>query len=385
MPQGQPGKCAIASLMVGGVDIAKWTKGVRFHESICKPYITAEAFILDDEDFLNKLGLVGGESATIVGIADGGQTYAQSFILLNIKSESVSVAGRASGYTLEFITPEYVNDRKALVQQAFKSITGTGIIQRIHSQFLGTPLSIMMESAGLLFQKNSHVISSSKPFKAIDDIRRQLVFPGVSTGSSVYFRDRDGVKLAPVEYLFNTMSPQYYFEQKNTWGTSWTNIFDSYQAIIGATTTVDGKGSRSSIIEMAAAASQEFKVMDVFSNKRIFNQLAETLHGGRHNFLMVDSQKIPKENTRRTDRENLLRARVTNNLYMKVPIQGGLMCTVGQGVYARLLPALSDSQSFYESPAGGLMLVADIMHEFRNDDSQLSGTSTIRAVKLEAS
>lgn len=391
---GQPTKCAVRSFSVNGVQMSGSVINVKLFESICKPYLTASAIIIDDRDYINTLDIKGGETVSFSLVADGGQEYNATLYILKVKDEKSNQSGRAHIYQFEMIGREYFGDRANLVQQAFKGIVGTDAIQKIHSQFIGGPLSVIIPSAGLLFQKNSHVISSSKPFKAIDDLRRMLVYPGVSTGSSVYFRDKDNVKLAPVEYLFNTMSPTQTFVQRATWGTSWTDIWNSHNAIISAETTIEGQGSRASYLEMSAAAAQEYKVIDVFSNKVVFNTLAQSAgilgaiaggsHGGKHNYLTIDSQKIPKENTRRTDKENLLRAKITNQLVLKVPIQGGLNCTVGKGIYAQLLPPMGELEDTYYQPKnGGLMLVADLMHEFNNNDKQIAGTTTMRTVRLE--
>lgn len=108
-------------------------------------------------------------------------------------------------------------------------------------------------------------------------------------------------------------------------------------------------------------------------------------HGGQQNYYAVDSSKIPVENTRQTEREKLYQALVKNGPQqtIKVPIQSGAKCTVGKGIYAKLIPPVGDLTGEQLGPqqAGGLMLVVDLMHELMLDDSQMSGTTTMRGVK----
>lgn len=390
----QPTKCALRSFTINGYEVSPYVNLLKVYESVCKPYLTGDALIIDNNNLINVLNLQGGETVTFDVITDGGRNYSQTMYILKIKNVVSNQSGRAQSYTLELISKEYFGDRANLVQQSFKDITGTDAIQKIHSRFVGNQLNIPVPSSGLLF-KNPNVVSGTKPFKAIDDLRRIISFAGFQTGLTSYFRDRNLVNLIPVEYMFRNMSVQQEFVQKTTWGSDYRDVFHWENAIISATTTIGDKGSYASMLEMSAAQAQEYKVMDVFSNKKIFEVAASALksvlggvgaggHGGRQNYLTIDSQKIPKENVRRTDKETLLRAKITSNLVIKVPIQTGLNCTVGKGIFCRLLAPIGDKDPSNIQPTNaGQSLVADIMHEFHFDDSLMPGTSTIRSVKME--
>src|SRR5688500_7275653 len=243
------------------------------------------------------------------------------------------------------IGKEYYGDRSNMVQQSFSNMTGTDIIQSIQTRFLGSGIHIPIPSAGLLGQKNNYVVSSTKPFKAINDIRKILSF-GRGTVASMYFRDRDQVNLVKLEHMFSTMGSQQSFVQRNTWGSDWRNVLGAYNAILAASTSVNEKQGRGGAQARSAASQFERKVRDVFSTKKVFSDMISGSgmggvmnsvtrgHGGWQNFPMFDSTKIPKENVRDVGADAAYTASVADGpqVTIKVPIQTGISCTVGKGV-----------------------------------------------------
>lgn len=265
-----------------------------------------------------------------------------------------------------------------------------------------------VSSLGLLFTKNPHVIDGTKPLKAIDDMRKQITFAQYPSGISTFFHDKNSMVVAPVEYLLeNAERTVATYTEKATWGALWTDVLTSTHAIVDYTTnTGENEIGRIHIHEIAAALKQERKVLDAKSNKTIVNrpatfvsipkvlgtamqQLGSPLmgqggiFGGKHNIIKIDTDKIPPSAVRQTDREQLLRAMLDNapQVYIKVPIQGGLDATVGVGVDLQIIPPVGarPMASFNVSELSGPALVCTCTHEIHNDN--LLSSTTMRCLK----
>jgi hypothetical protein len=399
----QVGYAGVNSFVINGVDIAAYVNKLEIFESVCKPYITARALILDNSKLVDRLGLRGGEPVSFSISASGGGGYSGSGALHSLTKENLSENARTLAYELQVIGPEYYTERSNIISKSFQQITATDAISQIHSEGVGGGLSIPVASNGLLFPVNPYVVDKLKPFKAIDEFRKILTFAQYQSGVTCYYRNNSGCVLAPAEYMFQQASgggPSFY--QSVTPGFAWENMILNTNQIIDYTTSIPGEeqqGNRLSISETLMALKQEYRVLDKKSNKLIYdippspvpipttdgqyNQQAQQIayggNGGQQQFLVVDTDKIPAQFVRRTDIEALFRAIVscTPSVYAKFPIQGGLSVTVGAGINLNILsPAgLDESGGNYEdSELTGPYLVADLTHEIHNDNNLSSTT-----------
>lgn len=399
----QPTKVVCVSFSINGTQLANFINTINIYENICKAYRTASVAVIDNNNIINTLQLKGGETVSFNVQSDGGGSYSATMKLLKILKQKPNVSLRTNIYQLELIDNEYFGDRSNLVQRAFKSMQGTSAIQQIHQQFIGSALSILAPSTGLLWNKNSHVINALKPFTAIDNIRKMLTFAQYPSGVSVYYHDNQGVKLAPLEQLFDTMSAGQQFVQKATWGSNWTDIFTATNAIITAETSYENNPNTTSIVDTSAAAQSARKVLDMYSNKRAISDMMSAVSlpgisslggllsmfssvstGGLHSFVATDSQKIPNENVRDASKQNAFNAAVGNapHLIIKVPCQTGFNVTVGQGFSAKMIPPAGDAINASDPMNSGNYLAIRIVHSLHFDESDLQGTSSIEGVKL---
>lgn len=380
---------------------------MNIYETIFKPYITAKLTILDNNQVLQNMKLVGQEQATIAFDGGDGSIYEQTLYVLNVKGEKANQSLRAQVYTIDLIGPAYYKDKGAMVQQAFKGTTGTQAIQQIHSQFIGEGLKILESSLGMLSDE-SYVASSIKPFKAINDIRKRLNFAASKSGNCLYYRDAQQYVLGPLESLFRSLSPQETFIQKATWGAHWTDIAAATRSIISAVAEVDhAEGGSASASAISQAGTQEKHVFDFrlkdtvvknLASKVGLGQLAGSItgldsvfqgvfgnHGGMPNYQTMDSAHNQKQVDRsdKTERERVYAAAAKNGpkITIKVPIQGGINCTVGKGIFARLLPAAGDRNDPSLSISGGNMLVTDLCHELAADDKMVNGVTVMQCIK----
>jgi hypothetical protein len=267
------------------------------------------------------------------------------------------------------------------------------------------PLRILEQSIGLL-SKESFISSSIKPFKAINDIRARLNFAMSKSGNCLYFRDVNSYVLAPLEALFSSLSAQQTFVQRATWGANWYDIVAAENAIISAIAQVDhSEGGSAAQGDISAAASQEKTVFDwrtktdavvKMASQIGLGQLAGAInglagaiafgsHGGLPNYQTMDSahNDVQTDRSDKTEAERVYAAAAKDGAKwtIKVPIQSGINCTVGQGIFCRLLPAMGDQDQAILAASGGLMLVTDLCHELYAGDKTVNGTTIFQTMK----
>jgi hypothetical protein len=377
-----------------------------------KPYVTGRLLVVDNVNLIDNLGLVGGEVVSFAFDAGEGQIYENRLHLLAVHGEQVQNGGRAHRYTMELVGPEYFANRQNQVQQSFRGGTGTSAIQQIHNRFIQGPLRILAASLGPLSQ-HAYVVSSRPPFTAIDEIRRRLTYAQYRTGNTLYYRDRDGHVLGPLEHLFSNLAGPT-FIQEQTWGKNWFDVIRAQNAIIAAAASLDGNRENSNngrigMQNVSAAAVQEQRVFDFRTRQEVIRRIASRIgagrvtgavgsllspilgqflgqggHGGLANYQTTDSANVLTANdpTRDTMTTRLYSAIAGNGpgITFKVPIQSGLALTVGGGANLRLLPPMGDL-NILQNRASGLYLVTNLTHTIALDARQFMATTTAEGIR----
>lgn len=407
--QVQPTKSRIRTCTIAGVDFRHHINQARIYETISKPYLTAKITVIDNNNLIDNTQLKGSHVSISFDAGDG-IIYDAELKVLKFHGEKSAQSLRTIIYDLECIGEEYFNDKKALVQQSFKFVTGTQAIQQLHSQFIGSAgLRILSQSMGPL-SLQPYTISSVKPFKAIADIRKRLIYPQYPTGLTLYYRDRDSHVLGPLEALFDQLSPQQTFYQEATWGKNWFDMVRAQNAIISAVGECpedDSSGGRGSLQDIADKQYQEKKVFDWRTKSLKINNKAKKInpgkvsgfledfgnllqglpggHGGKPNYMTMDGSHLPvqQDPSQKTEEEQLYRALIKNGqrINVEVPCQSGFQCTVGKGVYLNLLPPIGDVDDIGPNLASGLYLVSDLVHILASDDRQMTGKTIMTCAK----
>lgn len=410
MSTPQATKCRIRSFSLDGVNVLQYVNRLFVYETICKPYITVKMIMVDTANILINLKIFDASSRMIRPVkctfafdAGFGLVYDCTVYLLSIDGMQDSKSHRAQVYTLNFVGPQYYQDKSNIVQQAFKSIPGTQVIQKIHQQYLSGGLKVLAQSLGPISKEQSHIVSSKNPIAAIRDVQKRLSYGQYKSGSTVYFHDKNGLNLGPLEGYFAQLSAQEQFIQKTTWGADFVkDAAESYHSIMAV--RVDAKeGSFASGASGAASASQEKNVFDFLTKKATkkmtgsvasgIGQLSNFVglfgsvggHGGFPNYHVMDGSRTDSgtDPSVKTERERVLHAVTVDGptISIKVPIQTGINCTVGKGIFAKLLPAIGDVKTSKYSEIGGLMMVVDLSHEIAVDDTTTQGTTTMKCAK----
>lgn len=411
----QPNKGRIRSVTMKGTELREYTQVVRIYESILKPYLTATLVMLDNNNLLQNMNIVGGEEVVMTfDSPPNDRVYTQTMNLMSMKGRQSPGSLKSQIYEVTLIGKTYFQDKAALVQKHFGQITGTAAIQQIWNEYLNgdRPLSVKVPSDGFLGKDNdTSTIENLKPFAAINQIKKYLYYGSYKTGVPLLYRDRDAVNLTPLQFLYDSLSSQQTFYQKETWG---ANFFDPliYNAIIVAHTDVDTEegGGRSAIQDTAATINQSQIVFDHFKGtiaafkpvakiaagfggKGVGDLLSGNLFGltpgsvgGSPNVQVTQSNRWQRtsapDNKTMTERRYSAEAREGPQLKIKVPMQTGIDVTVGKGVTCYLMPPSGDlveASSAYD--LSGLWLCKELVHEIYGDFREVQATTTMHLMR----
>jgi len=400
---------------LGGSNLTGFVHCVRAYETLCKPYRTAHLTLLDNENVIENLGIVGGEPASVsFWSPPNNRIYEMDeMAVLNLEGHQSPLNLKVQIYEMDLIGGVYFQDKANIVQSAHDS-SGTSAIQQIWGRYLNSDSLQILSSSNEQLGKsdNKSQIQHIKPFAAIDKIRSYLKFG--SNSPSVFYRDRDSAKLAALAELFGR-NVLYDYIQKETWG---ANFFDPdiYKAIIYAEAmqdrnfTGEGSGGRAGTGAIAKASSQGQAVFDLFKgipakftsaagiasgnfggdisglgSLLSFDTISGGL-GGSPNIVNTDSYRWDRGNAPDTKAmpEQAFAAEVKNGpqMKLKVPLQTGLEATVGSSINISLLPPVGD---FFggvgRNSQSGTWLVKDLVHELYTDKRDVKGTTTMQLVR----
>src|SRR6478752_9534639 len=153
----------IRSLTINGADMVPYCNAIRIFETVCKPYITGALTLVDNNNFVENMKLVGGESVTgAFNAPPNDKTYNFTTKILNIRGTPNPANLKTIIYTIDIIGEVYMNDRANMVQQAFKGQTATDAASSIFGKFLGGGLNVPVPSIGMLGDKNAYTVNNKK-------------------------------------------------------------------------------------------------------------------------------------------------------------------------------------------------------------------------------
>jgi len=411
-----PGKVRLIGASIAGHNVAQWVQNIKVYESMCTPYIKAELTILDNgSDRSGQAGVIASiaERTSLPGApvqfafeCGEGPYRRMEQRILTVDSHPSEEQKRALVYNIGTIGASYVDDRQSLVQKSFVNTPATAAASSIHQEYLPSdpaPLNALT-SAGMIAKDTigSFPISNQHPFAAIETLLKRATYGGMPT-PTVYFRDRDAFVMAPLFQVFLSAGSQYTFQESATLGKRIEEIFESaHDAIISAALVVkedDINSVRNKIGQSASASSQSENIYNHANNSLAIDKpasatgllgalsgLAQNIVGNRGGTMNVqgfDQLRNELSNDpamfRVVSQEFLAKVKDADKYFVKVPIKNGIKCTVGKGVTNKLLiPSGADAAKI----GGGLMLIADIMHDCYFDMRPLMATTTMRGVVI---
>ena len=405
-----PTKCRLRSATLDGQPINQYVSALSVYESMCTPYRKCEFTVIDNSGWVaeaqERHGLAG--MPMTFAFDAGEEVYSSNEMVIQSVKAAPSESNRsAKVYQIGCIGRSYVNDRKNLVQKAFTNIPASQAAALIHNQFLGgdAPLQLLQSSIGMIAKDTigSFPINNVHPFLAVQQLLERATYGPMYANPTVYFRNRDAYVLAPLQQLFQTASAPVTIRESATWGTRLSHMFDeTHYAVMAATLLIDPEdGSRagSNLGRSAQAAHQGLNIFDSAGNIQTIQKFASltslgglvravggimSRQGGSLNNLIFNSLRANLANDpaigRVQEQEFLARTGDADKYLIKYPIRAGIKTTAGGGLDARLI---GPKGALGVRQIGGLMLIADLMHECYFDDREVQGTTTVRAVKVD--
>lgn len=364
---------------------------LRIYEDHCKAYFTAQLVIEADqntwEGYLNP-----GAPVSISFEAprsDGGptKTYTENFKVYSYESKpKPRDNNNAMIITLSLMGDEYYRDRYNSVSQAFSNIPGTQAAQAIHEQYMSVngSLSVQPSSLGMIgLERVPHEVNNKKPIKAIHDILDKVVYAAYPSCAAMYFRNKPGYVMSPLQYLLENASIDQTFIHQPSQGAFLNVTATGYDRInhlrpmappgedrgMASASDVDGifksmsffdiksgnfaeNGDFSSLSQLSAMA-QQFKgaVMGKLGGRRIFSVL-DDLHQAR------SVAKNGPAGYQKNEDAFLTALTYAPKFWVSVPMQTGLNVTCGTRINV-----------FYPfsnlGVIGKTLYVARLIHELR--------------------
>jgi hypothetical protein len=205
-------KCSIGGVdhieLVGNLPQANFSvKEFRIYEDICKSYFTGQLVI---ETVLNMYEQFLYPTAEVIisfecpqSEGQGPPVYTETFRVYSYDSKPITGGSDAMiQITISLIGQEYYNDRQNIVTQNDKLMDGTTAAAYIHENYMqaGNGPNRPTPGKGMIANETSaHQTMNKKPIKAIHDILDRTVFANYQSATPVYYRDKLGHVMAPLQ------------------------------------------------------------------------------------------------------------------------------------------------------------------------------------------
>ena len=376
-------------------------KELRIYEDICKAYFTGQLVI---ETMLNVSELFIQPTAPVTisfeaPRSDGGptKTYTESFRIYSYDSKPLSGGGDARmQHTIQLIGQEYYNDRHNTVLENFPNIVGTAAAAKIHDRYMSVNggLEIKMPSTGLIGQElHPHQVKNMKPIKAIHDILDRCVYAAYKTCTPVYFRDKSGYVMAPLQHILQTGPVLQAFKHIPAQGASLEQTMIGYNNIIhlrpvapaGESSAAASAGTIASLINASSSFDVNLgkyietfntaaKVLNLpFMNKipglkgraqQMLQQASRGRYGARMMFSMLDELLQKKQVDKNgpggynaAQEAFLTTLNYAQKYWISVPLQTGVNVTCGGRI--------DITYPINDRPAQKVLFVPRLIHELR--------------------
>lgn len=376
-------------------------KELRIYEDICKTYFTGQLVI---ETNMNTWETFIAPTAPVTisfeaPRSDGGttKTYTESFRIYSYDSKPIGGGGNARmQHTIQLIGQEYYNDRHNTVLENFPNITGTAAAAKIHNEYMSVNggLKIPIPSTGLIGEQlHPHQVKNMKPIKAIHDILDRCVYAAYKTCAPVYFRNKPGYVMAPLQHLLESAATLESFKHIPAQGASLEQTMFGYNNIIhlrpvapaGESSAAASAGTIASLINASSSFDVNLgkyietfntaaKVLNLpFMNKipglkgraqQMLQQASRGRYGARMMFSMLDELLQKKQVDKNgpggynaAQEAFLTTLNYAQKYWISVPLQTGVNVTCGGRI--------DITYPINDRPAQKVLFVPRLIHELR--------------------
>jgi hypothetical protein len=366
---------------------------------MCKPYITIELTLLNNDGNINELQLQIGDDIFFILVDQLGQQYQLLTHLIMIPQEITSEGIRQEMVTLVGATAAYMRDRASRAQSSDQNVPVTTAIEKIHDQFIKTP-RLIEPSSGLIAKDPSGGVGAQmeKPFTIIKQLLNRAVYPAYPEAAVVYFEQHQFQgnpihRAAPLQKFMDAPAGATWI-QRDTWGNEKGHIFGtdkSENAILASKLYKkddEGSGGGASLDNLLKTIMQSQTVIDQYSRNPTTREIVGTpngparllpwasKYGGQLFINMLDQARndLSSDPSIKTKLQSAFvgEVKARTNYLVKVGLQAGIRQTVGNCINLELLSGTN--------VVVGKFLIADLMHEAYFDNRVVQGTTTVRAV-----
>ena len=354
------------------------------YESIFAPGVIAYISILDAKNIVNEAKLAGGEKVSFAFKTPGGQDAEYKFVLNAIKDSEASAGQKSKSYRLECVSQEAFDARSQYVSKKYDLMHFSEMVEDIFNNFIESKKNLEVEETKGTFR---YVVPNTKPYQAIDLIRRRSISPENKSSSYVFFENRDGFYFKTIEKIFKEGSVVKEYVQNATIGNDFVNA--NPNNIIAMETPQQGSMSRTIA---SGNMSQDYRTMNFqtldYKKKNIKDPSKGMKTGGAD-----PDNRIPqnlKDKYGKEDKPNKISVVPTNN---ERQLGAGRNTEIassspGQIAYADALAASTVKLSVFGDTdlKAGVLIKADLLQKSDSTaqpgvDTSLSGKFLVSALR----
>jgi len=190
----------------GTLDLTNSFAAASIFEGIFQPGILAYITVLDTDDAIGNLKIVGDETVKItINMPDDTTTDFQ-FALFKLEDQEMATGTlNSKTYKLSCVSEEALHAQTNYVQKSYNGLISDAI-KDLHTNYLMSNKPLNVEDTK---GKQNIVIPHYSPYKAIDFLRRRSVSSQNKTSAYVYYESTDNGKQA---FTFSTI--EKLFKQK---------------------------------------------------------------------------------------------------------------------------------------------------------------------------
>jgi hypothetical protein len=407
-----PGSVRVRQLQIAGVTYDPISlKELSITESLMRSFQTLEMMVIDSRNLLNNFlgnGIEGGEDVYLVfEVANSGEIY-EARLKVHSVSDQIPLPNSPESqvYKVTAVGFTYFGNKVGgKVQQSFRNVIGSEAIKTIHNEYLrATDAPFIVDpSKGYLGEREPYVISNETPFQAIHKIRTRLTSDEYNTGAFCYYRDRTGYKLKQLEKMFAELVVREVVVQTATLGTSLSDYREIGRRLIKyeSGTSFSGPGGFASPLNAFSTdgrvhtnyfnfgegynrGNQEAPAPGSLSGRtRLNNQPRDVSFPRQYNIFPGDPRlniidTIQEKNSREVHYISTILA--GPSFTGQVMIDSGVRMTVGEGIFANLLPPQGGTRT-NDNALKGEYLVVNLKHTLRLYDISPMGLTTFEAIR----
>jgi hypothetical protein len=179
----------------GSLDLTSSFLSGKVYESIMVPNAVVEIDVLDTNDALGNLNIIGDETINFSFNAPGTPVLSYVFALDKPVLNSIEGTQKAKNYTLHGVGKEALQAKTNYIQKAYNTDIAS-IISDIHTTFLKSVNPIVTEATSGI---QKIIIPNLKPFDAIDMVRRRATSATNQSSTFLYFENADGHNFKTIE------------------------------------------------------------------------------------------------------------------------------------------------------------------------------------------